>query len=516
MKRLAVVACALSIVAGCGDGDDGDRRDPPPDEPTPSPSDPQPAPSDPQPPPQGRVVSPPVTTDAEPPPAPGCAIALSPDPPDVARALEQPLAPGWEYVAPEGRTVRFDGIQDADGNLYFTEHPLDGGGGPFVASLTREGALRWRVPAPRDEPRALLVASGRLVLTGAPSPLGDDHPARIDALDAASGAAVWTLDVAAEAAILVPAERGPAREGIRVDHPAVLGATLTFPLAAVDQPGYVWPGLLRVDVATGAARELRRVAAAETIWIPGKPAASSDATFVTVSPRQESRLLLGFDGAGAPRVVVPEPFADGLWLEAVSDRWIFQSGQAGGAGSWGAGFLQWSALDGTPRGRVAGASGPALVTAGDALTFSAGGRAARVDLAGCAVAWERTLARPAPPSPGAVSGVAESFPILTAAGGVLLSHQLFTSQDGTSAGIEPGPGFVVELGPDGAERFRARLPDDLLRGGVAALHRGRWFVAASRPSRPTRLQAFDVGAREPAAIGWVTRHGSPARERRAR
>jgi PQQ-like domain len=523
MKRLAVLACALALVAGCGDG--GDRRNPPPEEPTPPAteppsSDPQPSPSNPEPPSTqptpGRVVSPPVTTDGVPVPAPGCALALSADPPDVAQAAEQPIALAWEYVAPEGWSVRFEGIQDPVGNLYWTEHAVDGGAGAFVASATRDGALRWRVAAPRAEPRALLVAAGRLVLTGAPSALGSDHPARIDALDAATGAVAWTVDVAAEAAILVPGDRGPAREGVRMDRPSVLGAMLTFPLSAVDQPGYVWPGLLRVDAASGAARELRQIAAGETIWIPGEPAASADTTFVTVSPRHQSRVLLGFDGSGAPRVVVPEPFDDGLWLEAVSDRWVFQSGQSGGAGIWGSGFLQWSALDGTPRGRVAGASGPTLVTAGDALFFAAEGRAARVDLAGCAIAWERTLARSPPKSRDSFDGVAEAFPTLTATGGVLLSHQRFTSQDGTSAGIEPGPGFVVELGPDGAERFRARLPDGLLRGGGAALHRGRWFVAASRPVWQTRLQAFDVGDREPAAAGWVTRHGSPSRERRAR
>ncbi|HYG68719.1 MAG TPA: hypothetical protein VD838_13715, partial [Anaeromyxobacteraceae bacterium] len=327
------------------------------------------------------------------------------------------------------------------------------------------------------------------------------------------GAAAWSLDVAAEAAALVPNGRGPAREGVRVDRPAALEGLLTFPLSAVDQRGFVCPGLLRVDAASGAVPELRRIAPGETIWIPGEPAASPDTTFVTVSPDAGSRLLVGFDGSGAPRVVVREPFEDNLWIEAATDRWVFQSGQPAGSGVWGSGFLQWSAPDGTPRGRVAGAAGPALVASGDALFFVAQARAARVDLAGCAVGWERTLARAPPPSRRALSAIAEAFPILTATGGVLVSHQVYTSPDGTSAAIEPGPGWVVEVGQDGAEHFRARLPDGLLRGGGAALHRGRWFVAASRPVWQTRIQAFDLAGQEPAASGWVTRHGSMARER---
>lgn len=520
MWRLALLACALGlVVTGCDDGG-GDRRDPPPADPAgpgePSPMQPvppQPAPTEPLP---ARVVTPPVTSDAAPAPVPDCALALPEDPPDVVPAQEQEAALAWEYVAPEGLSVRFDGIQDGEGNLYWTEHPVGGGEDAFVASATRDGAVRWRVAAPRSEPRALLVTAGRLVLTGGPSVLGGDHPTWIGALDAATGEVVWELDVAAEAAALVPADRGPMREGVRVDRPGVLGGTITFPLSAVDQSGTVCPGLLRVDAASGAVPELRQIAAGETIWIPGEPAASPDTTFVTVSPDAVSRLLLGFDAAGAPSVVVPQPFEDNLWIEAATDRWVFQSGQPSGTGAWGAGFLQWSAPDGTPRGRLAGAAGPTLVTSGDTLVFTAQGRVASVDLAGCAVAWAQTLARVPPPAPRAFSAVAEAFPILTANGGVLVSHQIYTSAYGTSLTIEPGPGWVVELGPDGAVRFRSRLPDGLLLGAGSALHEGRWFVSASMPVWQTRIQAFDLAGQEPAEAGWVTRHGAMTRERSAR
>jgi hypothetical protein len=514
MRRLLLLAGALAALAACG-GDD--RPAPPADGPTAG----EPPSQDPL--PSGGRLSPPVNVVGEPAAPPDCTVTIAEEPPDVAAASERSLSAVWEYAAPDGFVLGFHGLQDAEGDLYWLEWS-ERGEGAFLASATRDGAVRWRVAAPRPDgvlPR--LVTRGRLVVTGGDAAgLGSDHPDRIDALDAATGAHVWTVDVAAEAAWLVPSDRGPARAGVRVDQPAVLDGILTVPVSAVDAPGNVWPGLLRVDAATGEVLELRAIATDLTIWIPGEPVVGAGTAFALVRPTHLSAAFLGFGPDGAARVAAPLPFDDGLWAEAATDRLVFASGHPNASGTPGAPFVQWSGHDATPRGRLAGldrllATGFGQVLAGDGTLLVVGrGRLAAVDLDRCALAWTRTLAHVPPPDRSTRPWLNQTDAIRTAGGGVLLSHQLVLG-DGTSEGSDPREAWVVELDGGGREVLRGRLPDGASYEGGSALHRGRWFVATGAPGAPVarRLRAFDLAGQQPATTGWVTRHGSLTRERRA-
>lgn len=501
MTRVAVLAGALALAVACGGSDE--RRDPAPGD----------ASGDPAPPSDttAGALSPAVEVTGTPAPPPACALALSEDPPDLGATPAARLAPAWELVAPNGWHLAFAGVQDEAGNVYWHES------GPTsrsaVGSATHDGAMRWRRELDVASAAVLLVAAERVLISAGAGT--SDFPDRVEALDARSGEIAWRLELSEATRALVPAARGPARTGVRVDHPSVLDGVATIPVSTVDPEGYLWPGLLRVDLASGTVRELRAIATDLTIWIPGEPVVAGGLTYVTAHPTQLQAALLGFDAAGDPRVALPVRTDDNPWTLAASERFLFASGTAGDAAS-GVPFVQWSALDGTPLGRVATGPWPRpdVVASGSRAFVHGAARLARLELEGCGVAWERTLLRAPRDGRFTFRIVAETPPILTRAG-VLVAIQVQVSE-GSSGSVAGEAGWLVEVGDDGAESFRGRLPDGFLYGGGATLHRGRFVTAAAVRPWEWRLVAFDVGDREPAASGWATRHGSPSRERRAR
>jgi len=452
-------------------------------------------------------------------PVPGgggpCRLEPAGAPPVAAPAAAEPLAAEWAYRAAPGRSIDFAGVQDGDGNLYWIEvWPQEDGRPAFeLVSASRDGAVRWRAPAAHDAWRLLFVSGGLLVVGGALRPEQSwPYWEVLDAHDAATGALAWSADLSEAIRSLTGAEAARPYVGTRA--PAVAAGTIHVPASAVDASGSTRPGLLRLDLATGALREVRGLAGPGSIWMPSDAAALADGrAFLSARPGEGESALLGFADVGAPEVEVERAEADHLWLVGASDRHLLEAGAREGDPAWSGPFLQWSGLEGTPLGRIANASGEPLAAGAD-LWLVAGARVSRFELAGCAVAWDRTVARA--PAGGAILATAA---IRTAGDGILLGVQEVALAAGGGPLEAVGPARAVELGPDGAERRRGLLPEGFLLGRAATLHAGRWFVSGARRDAAgqavAELAAFDLRGVEPASSGWVTSDGTPSRERRA-
>jgi hypothetical protein len=435
------------------------------------------------------------------------------------------LDPAWEYVPAPGWLIDFDGIQDPAGNIYWVEE-LGDTPQPTrwaIASASSSGQLRWRIE-PTPSPGyvwAWLYADGRLVI-GLESPTTTSlyyptfHvPDQVVALDASSGATRWNVNLAPAFASLVPASDGPSRPDTWVGQPSATTSTVTLPIGAGGASGYVWGGLVRVDLETGGILDLRATAAALSGWIPGDPVATAGTTFASVRPTVQSAALLGIAASGDLRLATPLAYQDGPWIMAVSDQYLFEASAQVDTPA----FAQWMALDGTPLGRARWIwwrpTDDVLSSGGTALLISQG-RVARLELDRCAVAWQATLGRAGPDLVGGSFWLAETTPFLTRRGGLLVSVQVGDSPRNTSPQAPSDPAFVVELAPDGSEVFRAMLPTGFIYAGGAALYRGRWITARGPSPAEQHLVAFDLAGQDVAEHGWTTHNGSPARDRAAR
>lgn len=439
-----------------------------------------------------------------------CRLEPAPAPAVAPAAAPEVLTAAWAYRAAAGRAIDFSGVQDAEGNLYWIEAWTGEDGRPVfeLVSATRDGAVRWRAAAAHDAWRLLFVSGGLLVVGGAQRPEQSwPYWELLDAHDAATGALAWSADLSEAIRSLTGDDLARPYVGTRA--PAVAGGTIHVPASAVDAAGGTRPGLLRLDLATGTLLEVRGLAGADSIWMPSDAAALSEGpTFLSARPGEGESALLGFAALGAPALEVARPEADHLWLVGATDRHLLETGAREGDR---APFLQWSALDGTPLGRIARAGGEPLA-AGASLWLVAGPRVSRYDLGGCAALWDRAVA--AAPADGAVLATAA---VLTDGDGALVGVQEVASTSGGLVAL--GPARAVEVGPDGAERRRGVLPEEFLLGRAATLHDGRWFAAGARRDATgepvAEIAAFDLPGVAPAATGWVTADGAPSRERRA-
>ncbi len=475
-----------------------------------------------------------VPTTPVPPPDAGTPAAPPPTPPppiaspcelsvglDGGPALEATAArhptPAWEHRPAAGMRLRWDGVLDADGNLYWTELADDGTG--EVVSATRAGRVRWRAPAAHLVAHVALVADGVVAVLSQPTiePLGVPGTA-LEAFRAADGAPLWTRDVVADAAPLVPEAAGPARAYVGETHPAAADGVLFLSLTALGADGYQYPGVLRVDLESGALVSRRAFEGARTIWMSSPAAIAPDgALLFSASTDVVGATVYATAPDGGDRFAIAQPSDHASWLANVSDRFAFVQSfpDSRFLPDGGPAYVDWLRLeDGARAGRATGVSGEVLSAGGFAYAFGIG-TVARLDLDGCAVAWRRTLASEPPSDRSTHPHLTTAVTAVTADGGVLVLSELDV-YGATSLDVTLGTAALVALGPDGVERWRAELPVDALYGGPGALHGGRWFVAPLLPDRSTAvLRAFDVGI-DGAERGWIAPEGGFARARRAR
>ncbi|WP_242345028.1 hypothetical protein [Anaeromyxobacter terrae] len=470
----------------------------------------------PAPPGTGTPAAPPPTPP--PPIASPCelSVSLGGAPALEATAPRHPL-PAWEHRPAAGTRLRWDGVLDADGNLYWTELAEDGTG--EVVSATRAGQIRWRAPTAHLAAHVVLVADGVVVALSQPTIDAFSVPGTwLEAFRAADGAPLWTRDVVADAAPLVPEAAGPARAYVGETHPAAADGTLVLSLTALGAEGYQYPGVLRVDLRSGALLSRRSFEGARTIWMSSPAAIARDGTLVfSASTDVAGATLYATAPGGADLFAIPQPSDHASWLANVSDRFAFVQSfpDSRFLPDGGPAYVDWLRLeDGARAGRATGVSGEVLSEGGFAYSFGIG-TVARLDLDGCAVGWQRTIAAEPPGDRSTHPHLTTAVTSLTADGGVLVLSELDV-YGATSLDVTLGTAALIAIGPDGVERWRAELPVDALYGGPGALHGGRWFVAPLLPDRSTAvLRAFDVGI-DAAEPGWIAQDGGFSRTRRAR
>jgi hypothetical protein len=437
--------------------------------------------------------------------------------PSLVATTPRQLEPVWEHRPATERRLRWDGVADGSGNLYWTELALDGTG--EIVSGTRDGQVRWRAPAARREAHVVLVADGiAIALSQPPGDVFTVPGTWIEAFRAADGAPLWSRDVVADAAPLVPTDAGPARAYVGETHPAAADGVIVLSLTALGAEGYQYPGLLQIDLQSGALLARRGFEGARTTSMSSPPAIAPDGTVLfSASTDVVGATLYAIAPGGADRFAIPQPNDHASWLANVSDRFAFMQSfpDSRFLPDGGPAYVDWLRLeDGARAGRATGVSGEVLSVGGFAYAFGIG-TVARLDLDGCAVAWRRTLAVQPPGDRFTHPHLTTAVTGVTQDGGVLVLSELDVF-GAVSSEVTLGTAALIAIGPDGGERWRAELPVDALYGGPGALHRGRWFVAPALPDRTTAvLRAFDVGV-DAADGGWPAQHGGFSRERRAR
>ncbi len=396
----------------------------------------------------------------------------------------RPLVPAFRLRPRAGLQIRYDGVTDPDGVLFWAEC---GAAACDVVSATREGFVRWRSAlAAGDGP-----AAGNLALVG-DTLVSTFVAGRVDALAARDGAPRWSKRHD-ELALAAGVDEGLAFEET--------GAPVKGP------GGDVVVVLASRDAAIVAALE---PATGELAWASALPGLVTRAL-----ADEQGNLYLATLPAGAGP-------ADPALLRSLGadgrQRWSRTSTLAGPLGVSGGVLLD---ADGRLRDAATGAASAALPVELPLLPPSpllAAGtlhvialpppscttcerwipELQRLDETGALLrrrplsapeAWERTE------------------PVLTAAGTVLLS----TSVSGAPHCERPA--FLEELDQDLAGVFRCELPPGSVLTGPASLSRGR-YVALDGCSGA--LLAFDLPERELAARGWVTAGGEPGRSGRPR
>ncbi len=449
------------------------------------------------------------------------------------KPLAAPLAAVWTYQVPAGRTLYFNGLADAQDNLYWAE--CTSAPACDLVSTTSAGFVRYRValdatvrsvPQSQYSPGLLILADGLVV-----SALGANE---VEARHASDGSLAWTV-------------------GIEV--------LLSFAASEPCAGGVGEPGPLADD---GRGHLYARVRAYQTCF----PAVGGDAL---------SSLDLA---AGAVRwTTAASSRLDALAVDELGNAYVSGTLPADGGTFWGVasygvdGLERWrSDVAGYPAslsvagGRVAGVRGT-LLDASDGGLVSAtppvwgcGSVAGREPLLGAGVGVTfgqdygccgecelcDTVDVPAlppftvsgfRPSDGAqlwtlnvTSGYGQPYysPAVSSPALGKNGDLVFAVTPGMYAPPSPSnPPLLRAFTATGQERFSCELPVEsaystVSYAGFAALLTGRWAVAAQpvclscMVEPPAELRVFDVPGYELGNSGWVTTGGSNRRSGRPR
>jgi hypothetical protein len=453
---------------------------------------------------------------------PACPPALAPwpagDAPEPALADARAgaeLAPVWEHRVRPGARLRFDGIVDGAGHVYWVEERADARGGEIV-SATRSGALRFRARS----------SGGRVALAGAvlvSEARGDGcrglgAPA-LEAHRTADGAIAWRREIlpAIERWMRAP---GSCRYGA-LGGLAVSGGRVVVAASILDGDTKEHEsGFVALDARTGEVAAAWRTSAADNASRSGAPRAAEDGAVYASRALTASRdALLVLDGA-APRELAAAPTTLHRDVVAAFGPLLFDEGLASQDPTLAAGSTLEARCRAT--GEVLGTfpAGRALALLVPGSAFVLGAQLSRHDTATGELAWRVRLG--APPAPSSARGrvplLLRTEPVATRGGGVLFAEQPGIVQ-AALARFEADRAVLREIDGDGRESLRRALPAGAeVYEGPAALDRGRWYVAA-RPYHAAEggvLRAFDLPGRAAAAHGWVTPQGSMARDNRAR
>lgn len=382
------------------------------------------------------------------------------------------LSAAWRYAPPEGRALRFPGLVDTGGNVYWYEYAAGTGGEACeLVSASRDGLRHYRIalgPArcASTQPGTLLLVREQLVLGVQGQP---EWRARAD------GQLLWRPDLTQALA-----------NAMGVAPTQVVGSTLQA--MAAGRAGHVYALvsaatqaeratlLLRLDPERKHVQPLRRF---EPDFVPTHLVMDElDRVFLGDALRGELRALdwEGFLSWSRPLAGIPRAaWGDRVWTDAgaVLDA---QTGQ----------MLYTRPL-------VRGGDSPGPV-GGEALAFAwtpdeaggAGVKLAALDVRTGQARW--SLAAPRP-----------SAPLYTARSSVLLPT------------AEAQGGGLLELAADGSRLQEQSLCEQETLQADWGLHAGRVFGTA-QVDGALQVRAYDLPERvEAAARGWSAEHGNLTR-----
>ncbi|MFL5273687.1 MAG: hypothetical protein ACJ79E_16635, partial [Anaeromyxobacteraceae bacterium] len=214
------------------------------------------------------------------------------------RAGEE-LTPAWEHRPRDGTLLRFDGVVDPAGNVYWIEVPRDSRGGELV-SASRDGEVRYRAPLSGSG----LALAGDVLVTGlsASGCRGLAAPS-IEAHRARDGALAWRRE-------LLPAIAGWMRtpgscryggaHAVAVNGNAVVVAASILDADTKEHES----GFLALAAATGEVAWAVRTSAEGNVSQSGAPRVAEDGRVYAarrVTAQREPLLVMGADGG--PREV---------------------------------------------------------------------------------------------------------------------------------------------------------------------------------------------------------------------
>jgi len=458
-------------------------------------------------------------------PTPPCPPPLAPwpaedgPPPQSADARAgEALAPAWEIRPAPGRTLEFRGVADGDGNVYWVERLASGE--VELGSATRDGAVRFRAPAPAAAGSLALAGSLVVAANVEPRACRDRGAPVVEAYRASDGGRAWRRELLPAVAAWMRAPASCAYGG--VSGMAVREGEVVLGVSVLDADGGEHEsGLVALDVATGEVTWTTRTSLPENVSMAGAPRVAEDGTvYSSRRPRVfEVVDLLALDARGA----IGGTFSE---METVDEDPISAAGAVFATRGVGRDLAEFVAVRCRATGELLAsgrAAGDLALVAADSV-WRFGAHLSRHDLSTGALLWRVRLGVPPAVGPGVARPLLfRSWPVVAADGSVLFTEQQGTTGPSSSSQKLMAPALRVIDGA-GREVLRRALPlEPEAYGEALALHAGRVFVAGQvLPSANAfgAVRAFDVeapeGAREPAPHGWITPQGSMARDQRAR
>jgi outer membrane protein assembly factor BamB len=425
-----------------------------------------------------------------------------------------PLAPVWEIRPTAGAQLAFDGVVDGEGNVYWRELS---GGGPVLASATRDGALRFRAPGPKGG----IVLAGAALIAAATEDggcSGGGSPV-VEAYSAATGARLWRRELLADVEAWMRGGgscRYGAIAGVAAGERVLVAASILDHGTGEHESGYV-----ALDPASGELRWAVRTSAPGNVMMAGAPVIAEDGDGYGSSTQDYRRdELLVFHGLAAPDVLATpaDPWHGGV-LAAYGTLLV---SVATGGSSWEpppSGVEIRCRRDGGVLASAGTVAGTPLLALGALWLF--GDVLSRHDVATGALRWRVRLGAPPdlPPDPARRPLLLRSSPLVTAAGAVVFTEQQAVAGQ-LSSDQQLGTPVLRVVDVDGAEPFRRTLPLEAEGyAGASASHGGRLFLAGQvLPSAGANgvIRAFDVPGLAPPEHGWMTPNGSMSRDNRAR
>ncbi len=411
---------------------------------------------------------------------------------------EQPpgnaLIPVWEHVVPGTVSLVFDGVADAGENLYWAECPFHCMVTPcppcVTVSATRDGVIRWRMPAgtlvggSRDLVQRQMVVGDAVV-----SFLGTGV---VLAQRTSDGRVLWHRDLRVDHGNTLFGETVPeqARQYLLGAAGVDAGGRILVPLTgqsgvqnAVQHHGQL---VVALNPATGVTEWVTPVQGRFGKVASGR---TGDAIVATENAPAEppGHRLQSLTGAGGIRWVSESPASEylALWNRVLVTGSAHAADAVSGAPLWSHGGLP---------------AVPGLL--GEGSSFNVHWRPGagvhdilRRDLRTGALQWSMQMPM--------VEGLSDLM--LTEGGGPLFLRML-----GDFAATHE----VVQLSPQGSEEWACTLPP-FTSWGTTALLDGR-LVAKFAGGQGTGLAAYDLPGTKLAREGWVIHRGSLARDGRAR